>query len=86
MLKKKFCWAAWTLIFISLLSEAIYRLLSMKTSEAALGKDCIVLVLGAVHEFADWIRDALFYRESEDNAPLCRPISSNESFNSGIMP
>lgn len=29
-------------------------------------------VLNTAHELMDWLRDTLFYRQVEDNAPLCR--------------
>jgi uncharacterized SAM-binding protein YcdF (DUF218 family) len=34
-------------------------------------------VLSAVHELIDWGRDTLFYRQPEDNAPLCKATASH---------
>lgn len=33
-------------------------------------------VLNAAHELIDWVRDSVLYRESEDNAPLCKASGS----------
>ena len=33
-------------------------------------------VLSAAHELMDWLRDMLFYRQQEDNAPLCKAAAS----------
>ncbi|MCI5138765.1 MAG: YdcF family protein [Candidatus Electrothrix sp. AR1] len=46
MLKKTFIWLASTLVFICLLTETTYRLLSMDTTEAMVSKNCVVLVFG----------------------------------------
>ena len=46
MIKKSLSWIAITLVFISLLTETVYQFLSMKTTEAAVVNNCVVLVFG----------------------------------------